>query len=152
MGFTEETDAITFRDLQERRELIRRRLEAQRARPAAGRSCGPSTGSSVPNATGSSRLHQVAPSRARRSDATKAAAPSGPSPSSSRRTRADPTTTPSATWHTAAACSGVDTPMPTQTGRSVAATNRPGHLAGRVGQFGLLAGHAHPADGVDESP
>jgi ubiquinone biosynthesis protein len=27
MGFTEETDAITFRDLQERRELIRRRLE-----------------------------------------------------------------------------------------------------------------------------
>ncbi len=30
MGFTEETDAITFRDLQERRELIRRRLE-QRA-------------------------------------------------------------------------------------------------------------------------
>ncbi len=30
MGFTEETDSITFRDLQERRELIRRRLE-QRA-------------------------------------------------------------------------------------------------------------------------
>jgi ubiquinone biosynthesis protein len=30
MGFTEDTDAITFRDLQERRELIRRRLE-QRA-------------------------------------------------------------------------------------------------------------------------
>jgi ubiquinone biosynthesis protein len=30
MGFTDETDAITFRDLQERRELIRRRLE-QRA-------------------------------------------------------------------------------------------------------------------------
>jgi len=28
MGFTEETDAITFRDLQERRELIARRLEA----------------------------------------------------------------------------------------------------------------------------
>jgi ubiquinone biosynthesis protein len=27
MGFTEETEAITFRDLQERRELIRRRLE-----------------------------------------------------------------------------------------------------------------------------
>ena len=27
MGFTEETDAITFRDLQERRELIRHRLE-----------------------------------------------------------------------------------------------------------------------------
>ena len=27
MGFTDETDAITFRDLQERRELIRRRLE-----------------------------------------------------------------------------------------------------------------------------
>jgi ubiquinone biosynthesis protein len=28
MGFTEETDAITFRDLQERRELIAKRLEA----------------------------------------------------------------------------------------------------------------------------
>jgi ubiquinone biosynthesis protein len=28
MGFTEENDAITFRDLQERRELIARRLEA----------------------------------------------------------------------------------------------------------------------------
>ena len=28
MGFTEETEAITFRDLQERRELIARRLEA----------------------------------------------------------------------------------------------------------------------------
>jgi ubiquinone biosynthesis protein len=27
MGFTDDTDAITFRDLQERRELIRRRLE-----------------------------------------------------------------------------------------------------------------------------
>jgi len=28
MGFTEEADAITFRDLQERRELIAKRLEA----------------------------------------------------------------------------------------------------------------------------
>ena len=28
MGFTDETDAITFRDLQERRELIAKRLEA----------------------------------------------------------------------------------------------------------------------------
>jgi ubiquinone biosynthesis protein len=29
LGFAEETDPITFRDLQERRELIRRRLEAR---------------------------------------------------------------------------------------------------------------------------
>jgi len=36
MGFTEETDAITFRDLQERRELIAKRLEAhQRPRRRA---------------------------------------------------------------------------------------------------------------------
>ena len=42
-----------------------------------------------------------------------------PAPSSRRRTRAEPTTTPSATWHTSAACSGVDTPTPTQTGISV---------------------------------
>jgi ubiquinone biosynthesis protein len=32
MGFTEDADAITFRDLQERRELIAKRLEAH-ARP-----------------------------------------------------------------------------------------------------------------------
>jgi ubiquinone biosynthesis protein len=37
MGFTEETDSITFRDLQERRELIRRRLE-QRAGTSRRRS------------------------------------------------------------------------------------------------------------------
>ena len=59
-----------------------------------------------------------------RSEDTKAAAPSGPAPSSSRRTSAEPTTTPSATSHTAAACSGVETPMPTQTGRWVAPTTR----------------------------
>src|SRR3546814_10871426 len=39
-------------------------------------------------------------------------------------TKADPTTTPSATFAIAAACSGVRTPKPTATGRSVAALRR----------------------------
>jgi ubiquinone biosynthesis protein len=33
MGFPDDTDPITFRDLQERRELIRRRLEGRSERP-----------------------------------------------------------------------------------------------------------------------
>jgi ubiquinone biosynthesis protein len=33
LGFAEETDPVTFRDLQERRELIRRRLQSRSDRP-----------------------------------------------------------------------------------------------------------------------
>ncbi len=65
---------------------------------------------------------------AARSAPTKPAAPSGPSPSSSRRTRAEPTTTPSAPAHTSAACSGVDTPMPMHTGRVGHGPEAGGHL------------------------
>ena len=90
-------------------------------------------------------------SMAARSEPTNSAAPSGPAPSSRRRTSAEPTTTPSATSHTAAAWSGVDTPMPTQTGRSVWAWMRTATCAGRVGQDGLLARHPHPTHGVDEA-
>ena len=50
MGFPDETDPITFHDLQERRELIRRRLEDGPSGPAAAPCSGPSTGSSAPNA------------------------------------------------------------------------------------------------------
>ena len=64
-------------------------------------------------------------SRARRRDDTKVAAASGPRPSSSRLTRADPTTTPSATSQTVTAWAGVETPMPTQTGSSVTAVDPP---------------------------
>ena len=35
MGFTDETDSITFRDLQERRELIRPRGSSNAAEPIA---------------------------------------------------------------------------------------------------------------------
>ena len=55
---------------------------------------------------------------------TNVAAPSGPAPSRSRRTRAEPTTTPSATSQTSVACSGVETPMPTHTGSEVAPVTR----------------------------
>ena len=61
---------------------------------------------------------------ARRSEATKSAAPLAPSPSSSRRISAEPTTTPSATAQTSAACSGFETPTPTSTGVSVTALKR----------------------------
>ncbi len=147
MGFPDETDPITFQDLQERRDLIRRRLQDRnepRSRLSLAR---PSTGScariGVDDRRNRSRSRpgrlpapslrtwltsrtrdRHAASRARRREDTNAAAPSGPAPSSSRRTRAEPTTTPSATSHTVAACSGVETPIPTQTGSWVAPTTR----------------------------
>jgi hypothetical protein len=65
------------------------------------------------------QLRASGQSIARRSSETNFDAPSGPAPASSRRTRAEPTTTPSASWHNSAACVGVDTPTPTQTGMSV---------------------------------
>ena len=74
----------------------------------------------------------------------------GSSPSSSRRTRAEPTTTPSA-LHTSAACSGVDTPIPMHTGRSVTPSAAP-PIRGARGETLPLAGHAHRRDSVDEAP
>src|SRR5438067_8248219 len=65
-----------------------------------------------------------ASSRAPRSSCTNAAAPSGPSPSRRRRTRAEPTMTPSASAQTSIACPGLDTPRPISTGLSVTALRR----------------------------
>ncbi len=91
MGFAGEEGGVTFRDLQERRELIRNRMRQHRhvARPA-------------PRLRTLYRLVRP-PSSAWRSDRTNRAAPSGPSPSRSRRTSAEPTTTPSATPQTSTA-------------------------------------------------
>ncbi len=52
LGFADETDPITFQDLQERRELIRRRLEQRNEQPdAAVVPPGPVPGGSVPTGT-----------------------------------------------------------------------------------------------------
>src|SRR5437588_46795 len=72
------------------------------------------------------------PSRADRNSATNDAAPSGPAPSSSRRTRAEPTITPSASADTSTACSGVETPTPINTGRSVTSLRRLAIVAAEV--------------------
>ena len=66
-----------------------------------------------------------------RSSATNVAAASGPPPSRSRRTSADPTITPSASVQTAAACSALDTPIPVSTGRSVLAQGGESVVGGR---------------------
>src|SRR5262245_38277423 len=63
-------------------------------------------------------------SRAFRKAPTRSTAAAVPPPSRSLRTRAEPTTTPSATSHAATACSGVEMPTPISTGRSVTAFSR----------------------------
>ena len=150
MGFPDEDDPITFQDLQERRELIRRRLQDRaeprsrrsfmravyrlirpaRSEPASSAPVGPCQS---PEPTGhrrdlrvlavSSRIARLSQDRQhrgrgeatirtsppRRGPLPPAAGAPGPSrPPPRRPPRRRPT-----------ACSGVDTPMPTQTGRSV---------------------------------
>ena len=69
------------------------------------------------------RTAQKASSSAALTPTRNRAAASTPS-SITRETTALPITTPSAARHASTACSGVDTPIPTRTGRSVAARHR----------------------------
>ena len=94
---------------------------------------------------------QVEASTAARSSPTNVAAASGPPPSTSRRTSADPTITPSATRHVSAACSGVDTTDADEDRRvGVTAHRIDDARRGRRG-VGPLPRHAHPGDRVDEA-
>ena len=65
---------------------------------------------------------------------------------------AEPTTTPSATSETLAACSGLDTPTPISTGLSVMALSLAGHVEGAGRQRLPLAGDADQANAVHEAP
>ena len=67
------------------------------------------------------------------------------------RTNAEPTMTPSAKAATSAAWAPLDTPSPTQTGRSVTARTRRDQRAGRARRRRAGAGDAHRRGGVDEA-
>ncbi len=149
LGFADDAGTITFRDLQERRELIRRRLQqgARESRrtsflAALRRIVRPGRGLTI-----SAARRSPAGATTRRPRRLR-----DPRPPSTRRTRAEPTATPSATWHASAACSGVETPMPTQTGRSVTDRARAATSTAVAAKPVLLTGHAHAPHRVDEAP
>ena len=153
MGYPDATDRITFRELQERARAHppthARAPRGSQPGPFGDRLAAPSSARSPPRlirslgrvqaVSGAPERHSGWPQTAsgvsargwfnrRRSPGggrpRRQLRPRGPAPSSSRRTSAEPTTTPSATSQTVLAWSGVDTPMPMHTGRSV--TARPG--------------------------